>query len=144
MRHDLVDLGKVAQVGEVDVELGGMVEAAASGLGDLAQVEEHLVDLRFDALDQDHGLCIQPDLAGQVNGVTHFHTLGIGADGGGGIGGGEDLFGHKFSFSYSYYVNQPNYVATAQPVFNQLRLIIFSFFTLNCMLPAIVSKQSSR
>lgn len=56
------------------------------------------MDLRLDALDQHHGLRIQPDLAGQVNGVADFHALGVGADGGGSVGGGEDLFGHGVSF----------------------------------------------
>ena len=127
MRHDLVDLGEVGQIGEINIELDGVVEAVAGGLGDLTQVEEHLVDLRLDALDQHHGRGVESDLAGQVNGVADFHALGIGADGGGGIGGGEDLFGHGVSFRYSYYVNKLNYVATAQPVLSGLLFITFSF-----------------
>ncbi len=72
-----------AEVGEVDHqdrELDDVVELAAGRLRDGAQVPEHLVRLRFDALDEIAGRRIEPELPGQVDGIARAHALRIGAE----------------------------------------------------------------
>ena len=51
-RHDLVDLGEVGEVDQQHRQLDDVVELAARRLRDRAQIREHLVRLRLDAVDE--------------------------------------------------------------------------------------------
>src|SRR5690606_4916963 len=64
--HDLVDLGKVVQVGEEDVQLDDVLQLAARGFGHQRQVVEYPAYLGFKAFDHFHGRRVQWNLAGQV------------------------------------------------------------------------------
>ena len=59
------------------VSFDDVVELAAGGLGDRAQVPEHLMRLRLDAVDQIAGGGIEPELPRQVDGVAGANALRV-------------------------------------------------------------------
>src|SRR4029077_20791630 len=80
-RHDLVHLGEVRQIGEVDVHLDGLRERDAGGLRHRLEILEHAADLRLDVTaHQLHGGRVERYLPGQVHGVAGAYRLRIGAD----------------------------------------------------------------
>ena len=100
---DLVDGGEVGDVGEQDRGLDDVVVAEA-GLGqDGAHVLEDLLGLGLDvSLDERAGGRVERHLPGdedeRAGPLTGGDALGVGADGGGGVGRGDTADGHGSSF----------------------------------------------
>ena len=100
---DLVDGGEVGDVGEQDRGLDDVV-VPEPGLGqDGAHVLEDLLGLGLDvALDERAGGRVERHLAGDEDEraglLTGGDALGVGADGGGGVGRGDTADGHGSSF----------------------------------------------
>ena len=82
------------QVGEEDVQLGDVVQVAAGSLDHRLEVLEHLDGLLLEAFHQFHGLRVQRDLPGHVDGIAGLDGLGVGADGGRGVVGVDNGLGH--------------------------------------------------
>ena len=98
---DLVDGGEVGDVGEQDRSLDDVV-VPEPGLGqDGAHVLEDLLGLGLDvALDERAGGRVERHLPGdedeRAGPLTGGDALGVGADGGGGVGRGDTADGHGF------------------------------------------------
>ena len=75
-----------------------VVELAAGGLGDGAEIPEHLVRLRLDALDEIARGGIKAELAGQVDRVAGADTLRVRPEGGRCVLGMDGFFRHGFRF----------------------------------------------
>jgi hypothetical protein len=95
LAHDFVKGGEVGQVGQVGIELDDLVQAATGGFAHGFQVLEYLMGFSGKAtFHHGHAGRVQRDLAGQVNGVASLHGLGVSTDGGRGMFGMDDFFGH--------------------------------------------------
>ena len=65
LRHDLVHLREVPEIGQVDGELGNVGEGCAGGAYHRAEVFEDLLDLRVDVVRYElHRRRVERDLAG--------------------------------------------------------------------------------
>ena len=93
-RHDLVDLGKVTQVSQKHIELDHISQTAARSFGHRLEVLEYTMNLRLSACNHLHGSWVEPDLAGQINGIAHFHRLRVSTNRGRCSVGTDDVFAH--------------------------------------------------
>ena len=86
------------QVGEKDIQLGDIGQAATGGLRHGLEVFKHPDNIGFHVTSNHfHGVWYQRNLAGEVNRVTNFHCLGIGADRLRGFIGADDFASHDDS-----------------------------------------------
>src|SRR5690606_32593693 len=90
--HHRVDLGELAQVGQVQPDARDVVERPTGRLAHGPEVVERAPGLHGDAAgDQLAGARVDRDLAGHVDRVAAAHGLRVGADGGGGFVGVDGL-----------------------------------------------------
>src|SRR5207249_4921967 len=82
------------QVSQIDGELDRVVERPATGLRYCLEIAENTMDLVLDSVHELSGCRIQSDLPGKIERVAGAHRLGICADGGRGIRGGNSRSCH--------------------------------------------------
>jgi hypothetical protein len=76
--HDLIDSAEMGQVGEIDLQLDHLSQAAAGGFTDSGQIVKNATHLHFDiTLDQTAGGRVQGNLTRQVDGIATADRLGI-------------------------------------------------------------------
>ena len=95
---DLVEGGEVGHVGDEAGGLDDLGQVGAGGGQDGGHIAAALLGLGGDALGDIAGGRIHGDLAGAENEGTCDHALGVGADGGRGVGGGDDGHGEFLRF----------------------------------------------
>lgn len=79
LAHDFIDQGKVAEIGQKDIELNNIAQIAAGGLTDGTEIFKYLINLRADiTIDQGHGLWIQRNLPRQIDGIVDLNGLHVG------------------------------------------------------------------
>lgn len=101
-----VDLGKVVHVLHKDGDLEHMALVRARGLEHGHEVLEHLLGLRLNAaLDDLHRLGVQRNAAREVGRAVVHDALRVGADGAGGVGGGNSTVGGRAHTSNRCVVN---------------------------------------
>ena len=94
--------GEVAHVLQEHGGLDHIVHGQAGGLHNGLDVAEHLAGLLLDAAGNElAGLGVKGYLAAGDQEAAAVDGLGIGADGGGSIGGGDDLLHNRASSLYS-------------------------------------------
>ena len=85
----------MAEVSEEDVQLDDVLERTAGSFSHGLEVFKDLYGLGFEAFNQFHGLWVQRDLAGHVDGVARLDRLGISADGSWSFIAGDNCLGHE-------------------------------------------------
>ena len=97
---DRIECGEIRHVGDEAGGLDHLFRGGASGFQKGADIAAALLGLGGDAFGDGTGGRIHGDLTGAVNKIAGDDSLGIGTNGCGGMGGGDDLHGN-LPFVYS-------------------------------------------